>query len=741
MKKTVLTLIITAMSSIIGAYAANPEVEWKNFRHELAGKRTKYVQRFTLSNHEDVKRLCFNEFARPMRAINPADTLVEIVPGYYYIDSERFGGKDPIDIDIEVTGYFETMAYLPGGFHAIDSAGKTVPVKFSHGPLFGSPELRNVPGRDRHVYGDSVFRRNEELAFSGKAGVFDIVPSFKSVKITKGAFKSGLPVEEKIIKADKPEFYRITLTPKGAVIEAADKATLRMARRTLERQLLKPNHGEIPCAVIEDYPDFPYRGMMIDVARNFIRPAELYNLVELMADYRFSRLHFHPTDDEAWRLEIPGLPELTEYGSRRGYTLDGKDFLPQIFAGDGNPETQEGTANGYYSKQDFIHLLRLCDSLGIKVITEIESPGHGRAAIKAMEYRERKTGDGSYLMSEKNDTSYYVSAQAFHDNIMNPALPGTYKFINKVVDEIRGMYDEAGVPFIGIHLGGDEVPRKAWDGSPAVSHLSDSLGISGTHAVQGYYSRRIAGDMKKKDIPLYGWEELGVGYDDKFNAEVAPAVGGVNCWHNVRPVDRNVARRAIAGGYPVILSNVDYFYVDQIYTFHPEENGLYWGGQVDEFKTLKGYSDILCPPLDGAKGKVIGVQGQLFGETIRNYPQVQTYLFPKMLGIAERGWNSKPTYTDPEYNRLLATKILPGLVEDGVAIHLRAPGIIVREGKVLMNTPFAGGVVRYTLDGSEPTAQSAEYKGEFSLPEEVDEIRARWYNLGTESVTTLLYIK
>lgn len=739
MKRLILSLAAVSMMTSAG-FAADPEVKWQNFKNEMSGKKAKYVQRFTLSNHEDVKRLCFNQFARPMRAVNPADTVVEIVPGYYYIDSERFGSNEPIDIDIEVSGWIESRAYCPDGFHAVKGDGTVVPVGMSRGTLFGEPEMRNYPGRDRHVYGDSIYRRNAEISFEGNAGVFDILPSFKKVEVKPGAFKAGMPVEKKVIKCDKPEFYRITLSPEGAVIEGADKATVNMAERVLNSQLLAPNNGVIPCAVIEDYPDYPYRGMMIDVARNFIRPAELEDIVRLMADYRFSRLHFHPVDDEAWRLEIPGLPELTEYGSRRGYTLDGKDFLPQIFGGDGNPETKEGTANGYYSKTDFIHLLQLCDSLGIKVITEIESPGHGRAAIRAMEYRARKTGDESYLMSEKNDTSRYSSAQAFHDNIMNPALEGTYKFINKVVDEIRAMYEEAGVPFIGIHLGGDEVPRGAWDGSEAVRHLSDSLGLSGTHAVQGYYSRRIANDMKNKGVTLYGWEELGVGYDEDFNSEVSPVVGGVNCWHNALPGDRNVPNKAVRAGFPVILSSVDYFYVDQIYTYHPEENGLFWGGTVDEFRTLHGYPDVLCPPVDGAKGKVIGVQGQLFGETIRNYPQVQTYLFPKMLGIAERGWNGKETYSDSEYNRLLATKILPELVEKGVAIHLRAPGIISVNGKIRMNTPFEGGVVRYTLDGSEPTEASTVYEGEFAVSENVKEIRARWYNLGTESLTTLLYL-
>ena len=203
---------------------------------------------------------------------------------------------------------------------------------------------------------------------------------------------------------------------------------------------------------------------MIDIARNFYNPEQMQKIVGLMADYRLNTLHFHITDDEAWRLEIPGLPELTEVGSRRGYTLDSKDFLPGVFNGDGNPDSKAGTANGYFSRDEFISFLKYCDSIGISVIPEVESPGHARAAIMAMNAYERRTGDATYRLTEPGDTSVYTSAQDYHDNLMNPAMPGTYAFIAKIVDEIEAMYHEAGVTLPGIHLGGDEVPEGAWDG-------------------------------------------------------------------------------------------------------------------------------------------------------------------------------------------------------------------------------------------------------------------------------------
>ena len=175
--------------------------------------------------------------------------------------------------------------------------------------------------------------------------------------------------------------------------------------------------------MVEDYPDFHYRGLMIDVSRNFIPLSQVQSVVYKMASLRMNRLHFHIVDDEAWRLEIPGLPELTSVGARRGYTTDEKDFLAQLFAGNGDPNSTGGTANGYITREEFKDFIAFCYSLGIEVIPEIESPGHARAAIKSMEARYRNTGDDTYLLREYGDT-VFTSAQSFHDNIMNPALPG-----------------------------------------------------------------------------------------------------------------------------------------------------------------------------------------------------------------------------------------------------------------------------------------------------------------------------
>ncbi len=714
-----------------------PTVKWELLTPESVGG--KCVERFTVNYADSVARLCFTQLPRPMKTVSPGDSIVEINAGYYYVTSPQFGtGAEDIVIDVECEWPLRAVAEGPEAFHAVTPGNRVIPVALHNKQSMADAALADPKWQNWMIPADSIYRLNEKLIQGEKPGPFDIVPSFKKVTLTEGIFKAGTPIETAITYNLNPEYYKITLTPEKAVIEGASEKAVAMGRRMLERRLLEPNGGVLPCAVIEDLPDYPYRGLMIDIARNFQTPETMHDMASLMADYRFNRLHFHITDDEAWRLEIPGLPELTDVGSRRGYTLDSKEYLPEIFAGTGDPDHNLPTANGFFTRREFIDFIKYCDSLGIAVIPEIESPGHARAAIKAMEARRRNTGDETYRLIEDGDTSKYTSAQLYHDNLMNPALPGTYKFIAKVVDEIANMYKEADVPLIGIHLGGDEVPDGAWDGSPAAIKMSENLGLKGRHALQGEYVKNISNIMRSRNIPLYGWQDICTDYDEDFHTQVAPTVGGMDCWVSPHNPEDNIAIKGVKAGYPVIISNVDYFYMDMLYSPHPEERGLYWGGFVDELRTLSGYPEKICPPQENQKGKVIGVSGQLFGETIRSREDMERLLFPKCLGLAERGWNGTPTYNEADFNILIGEKELPRLERLGTTWHLRQPGIMIKDGKIFMNSPYPDAEIHYTLDGTAPALiGSSIYDGPIPLPSGNVDIRAILVKDGKTSVPTL----
>lgn len=734
-------LLLITMAIAFNMIAQGPSIEWRTLGN-TADKDGKpcHTERFTLRFPGAVKKLCFNRFSRQMGVVNPADTLAEIIPGYYAITSPRFkqAGNASIDIDLYLPWGMENINYAPDGFHALLENGKVVPVPFVRRPL-DQRSLWATSERDRMPLGSDIYYFNEKIRYDIEPGPYDIIPSFKKVVIddNKGVWRQGNRVEERMIESQIPDYYSFSITPEVITIGYTSQYSLAMARRVLNERLIPNNPNGLPSAVIEDYPTFEYRAIMMDIARNYFNASKLQNLVHILASYRFNTLHFHPFDDEAWRLEIKGLPELTNVGARRGYTMTEESYLAQLFGGNGNPDTDAGTANGYLTRQEFIDFLKYCHSLGISVIPEIESPGHARAAIKSMQARARNTGDDSYLLSEGDaDTSNFTSAQAFHDNTMNPALPGPYKFMAHVFDDLISMYDEAKVPLPGIHIGGDEVPARVWENSPSVQKMMKENGLTTQRQVHAAFVDSLARMLSDRGVKMYGWQEIANDHESDYNRRVSTKTGGVNCWTHSQ---YSTAPKAYEAGFPVILSCVNKCYIDQMYCNHPMEKGLNWGGNVDEFTTLSAYPASMgiedYTVQSSAGGRVVGLSGHLFGETLRSWDDVQNMILPKLFGIAERAWNPDSTYTESEFNAIIAERELPTLARKGYSFHMRQPGLLIKENTVYMNSPYKNATIRYTLDGTDPSESSPIYKNPIVL-KTGDQPRAKLFYLGKSSLTT-----
>ncbi len=735
------------MISALGAAAsvqvpAQTSVNWSTGGNTTGSDgKPAYVQRFTVTGDLDFDRLAFNQFARRMKTVNPADTLIEIVPGYYCIASPRFrAGADSVTVEIETYGYLRSICYTPDGVHVVKN-GVPVPVSFTRSDITATPSMWVAPwGEDVMPYGDVIYDRNAELAADGAAvcSFYDVIPSYKSVRMTREMPFEVKEIIFKPVEGGRKGYWQAVVNNGTVTVECAE-ADIPLAQRRLEAAGVVKG-AVVPGAVIEDWPDFPYRGLMIDISRNYQTPAELERVLRLMGRYGLNVLHFHFADDEAWRLEIPGMPELTEVGGRRGYTLDEADFMAQIFAGNGDPNTPQGTANGFYTRDEFIRLLQIADSLGIAVLPEVESPGHARAAIKAMEHRLRETGDDTYRLIDPADTSVYTSAQSFHDNVMNPAIPGPVRFMTHVARELQKMYNEAGVAMPGLHIGGDEVAKGAWKGSPIAQAYMNERGITDERQLHWIFVNELLAELNALGIPVSGWQEIAVGHDDEYNNAVRPHVFSVDCWSTLGEQNSVTAQSARAG-YPTVLSNVEHFYLDMCYSPHPYERGLSWGGYVDEFDALHGYPRELCAVEPEAFENVIGVSGQLFAETIRSAEGFEDLLLPKMTGLAERAWNCDSTYTDPGFNAVLYSRELPLWQAGGYSYHVRQPGIKVVDGKVAMNhafPPSAACEIRYTVDGSLPVETSPLYTGPIDIPAS-GEVRAVAFVGGKPSVATILY--
>ena len=531
--------------------------------------------------------------------------------------------------------------------------------------------------------------------------VQDMIPRLK--KVVPGEGSTALPATDPAavtVGGQVPGWYRIRIDGKVSV-EAADADGAWYAGVTLAN--LRRNAGGSPVRnmTIEDWPDMPYRAIMLDVSRNFTTKDNILKLLDLMAHYKASALHLHIGDDEGWRLEIAGLPELTSYGSRRGIPVlngDGTVSEPDCLA----PAFGDQLGSGYYSKADYIEILRYAADRHIAVIPEFDMPGHSRAAIKSMAKRAAATGENC-LLTDPDDTSVYNSAQDFNDCALDVSLPAVYTFIGKVFDATIAIYQEAGVPLPAIHVGGDEVPEGAWTGSPSCRKLMAEQGMTDVEQLKDYFVSHVLDIAEARGVKLAGWQELAQHLAPATLARLQKNLYFVNMWRNSRGVDE-LPYRFANEGTNVVLSSSSNLYYDLAYNYGKLERGHSWAGFVDErrgfsylpFSIYKSVRwDDRCRMTDiskagvgktalepGAASHIIGVSGQLWGETLRSFDHVTYYLFPKAAPLFERAWNSRPSWEgttasdDPafmeDFNRFFSIIVdheYPYYEAEGISYH------------------------------------------------------------------------
>src|SRR5437867_2849838 len=303
-----------------------------------------------------------------------------------------------------------------------------------------------------------------------------------------------------------PEAYELVVDPTtGVRIVGVASAGVFYGLQSL-RTLLPPPSSRGGLALqalrVVDAPRFGYRGFMLDVARNFHSKSAVLRTLDLLARYKLNVFHVHLTDDEGWRVEIAGLPELTTVGARRGHTLDSKQFLQPAFGS--GAQVGRAYGSGFFSRADYIGFVRYAAARHIEVIPEIEMPGHARAAIKSMDTR------ADYRLSDPEDRSVYESVQGYPDNVMNPGLESTYRFIEKVVTELAAMHREAGAPLRHIHMGGDEVPAGVWAGSPAVQAFMQAHSLTNVDDLWFAFYGRVEQILNAQVLTPAGWEEIAV---------------------------------------------------------------------------------------------------------------------------------------------------------------------------------------------------------------------------------------
>jgi hexosaminidase len=632
---------------------------------------------------------------------------------------------------------------------------KIIPTPVSYVENAGSFVLTNSVA----VVSDPMFSKE-------KAGFINDIEKLLGSKL-KGA-ASNKKITFKRDATLGTEAYTLNVTPNEITIGASTAAGLFYGIQSFKTAIsaspwMKPKASiTVPCLSVKDEPRFPYRAVMLDVARNFQSKQQVLKLIDLMAVYKLNTLHLHLTDDEGWRIEIPSLPELTAVGSKRGHTLDSKSFLPASHGSGPDFDNKAGT--GFYTKADYIEILKYATDRHITVLPEIETPGHARASIKAMDARYTrlmaagdKAGAERTLLRDMNDKSDYRSVQYWNDNVIDVSLPSTYNYIETVVGDLVNMYKEAGAPLPAIHFGGDEVPAHVWEKSPAYEALKASNPeIQNTGDLWYYFYGRVNDILKKRNIRLGGWEEMALrktAVDGQNTYVPNPQFLGekmqVDVWNNVLgDGQEDLAYKLANGGYKTVLTCVTNLYFDMANYKSYDEPGYYWGAflGIDKFFSFIPYDyfknadvDKNGRPInrnlfvgkqrltDYGKTNIIGLQGALWAETVKTPERMDYMIFPKLIGLAERAWAKDPAWATERdttkarelYNadwskflNILGKRELPRLAyyNGGYNFRIPKPGVILEDGKYKSNIQFPGMTIRYTTNGKEPDANSPVYE-------------------------------
>ncbi|HEX5026617.1 MAG TPA: family 20 glycosylhydrolase [Agriterribacter sp.] len=588
-------------------------------------------------------------------------------------------------------------------------------------------------------------------------------PVSESAASGKGIY---LSIDTSVNQEHKAESYRLSINENGIAITGYDAAGVFYGVQSLLALVPAnsyPDKSEalrFPFVSIDDAPRFGFRSVHVDVSRNFQEKQTIFRILDAMAQYKLNHFLLYTSEDEGWRVEIPGLPELTSVGAQRSH-ISSKD-APALHPayGSGPFAYDQGFyGSGFYTRKDFIEILEYAKKRHIKVIPELNFPGHARAAIKSMEARyqrlmkEGKEAEANeYRLVDPADKSVYMSAQMYSDNVVNVARESTYRFYEKVVDEFDKMYKEAGLKMDVIHAGGDEVAEGAWTKSPeALELLSKHPEVKDPKNLQTYFFRELVKRMAKRNLEVHGWEEVALLKDSTGKYIPNPEFAGKKVvpyiWNNLFDYP-DLGYKLANAGYPIVLCNVSNFYFDLAYNNDPKEPGLYWAGFIDTknawafapftmFNTTP--KSAMGDKLDwdnpnspweklkpGAKKNIIGVEAQLWSETIKGRDMIEYYMLPKLIGFSESAWSPERKWEteanhderlkdiDKGWNQFantIAQKEFPRLARTNGGYAYRVPpaGVLVENGMAKANVALPGIEIHYTTDGSEPTQKSPVY--------------------------------
>lgn len=419
------------------------------------------------------------------------------------------------------------------------------------------------------------------------------------------------------------EGYHLSVNTKNIIISAEKPAGLFYGVQSLlqlfpkeieSKSLIKNVKWEAPVVEITDVPRFGWRGLMFDVSRHFFTKAEVKQFIDDMVRYKYNLLHLHLTDDEGWRIEIKGLPKLTEVGA---WNVKKTGYFGTFSAPTPDEPVNYG---GFYTQEDIKELVKYAKDRFVNILPEIDVPGHSLAAVvsypelsctpEANTYRVRS---GEEIM----DWSHGAPPIALVDNTLCPANEKVYEFLDKVMTQVAELF-----PFEYIHVGGDECPKNYWEKTDAIKQLMQREGLKNMEEVQSYFEKRLEKIVESKGKKFMGWDEI-------LEGGLAPSAA-VMSWRGMQG-----GIEAAKMKHDVVMSPTTFAYLDYMQSDPVIEPRIYASLRLN-----KAYEFEPVP--DGVDAKYIkGGQANLWTEQVYNMRHQQYMTWPRGFAIAESLWSPK----------------------------------------------------------------------------------------------------
>ncbi len=491
-------------------------------------------------------------------------------------------------------------------------------------------------------------------------------------------------VVDESFNGGNPEGYALSVTDKGIELRAASASGLFYGEQTL-RQLYTPKG--IPCVSIVDNPRFPYRGLHLDVSRHFFPKEEVMKLLDVMSYYKLNTLHMHLTDAGGWRIQIDKYPKLTTDVAFRTESdwqkwWDGKDrkYLPE-----GTP----GAYGGYFTKEDIRAIVDYAAARHINILPEIEFPGHSDEVFVA--YPELSCSGKPYTTGD-----FCIGNEQ------------SFTFMEDVLSEVIDLF-----PSEYIHIGGDEAGKGAWKTCPKCQALMRRNGMKHVDELQSYMIHRAEEFLISKGRKLIGWDEI-------LEGGLAPEAT-VMSWRG-----EEGGIKSARMGHDVIMTPGGYMYFD-FYQADPKTQPYAIGGYTP-IKRVYSYNPVPADSLTAEESEhILGVQANTWTEYIKDEKHLEYMMFPRALAVAEIGWTPQEDRSWEDFKPRMNANI-PVLQRMGIHAFTLSDEIETtmevdtsrREIQVTLDAEKYPAEIRYTTDGSIPTASSPLYNGPIVVKDSAD---------------------